>query len=561
MKTTEILDITKTLKLLYVEDDSMSRASSLGLFELFFTNITIGIDGKDGLEKFKSDTFDIVISDINMPYLNGVDMFKLIRDFDEEVSLVLLSAHNEAEYLLKAIEVDVDSYMLKPLGKDNFTRSMTKVCEKIKLKRESQNYQLKLEKEIKEQTKELEHKLHFDESTGLYNHYSFVENIKNLDTPVVMIIDINKFKVINEIYGVANGTLVLQKFSSFLLQFIENKSYTLYRVSGDEFTLLDVTSIEGSQKYENDIISLHKSMEEFNVSLGDDSVSLEVTIGISVSQHHAFECAKVALDFAKLYKKPYEMYTSAIDKRKEEENTLLWKNKIKSAIYEDRVVPVYHGIVDRNQKIIKYETLMRLKEQDGKLISPAFFLDISIKAGLYHKLSSHVVFSALKLIKKSSYTVSVNFSYADIINKHFLDEIEEFLVENPEVGSSLIFEILESENIGDYATMKKFLQRFRMHNVQIAVDDFGSGFSNFEHILEINPDYLKIDGSLVKDIDTNPKSYILVSAIVEFSHKLGIKVIAEFVHSKAIFDMLKELDVDEYQGFYFHEPLEELPYV
>jgi len=242
MKTTEILDITKTLKLLYVEDDSMSRASSLGLFELFFTNITIGIDGKDGLEKFKSDTFDIVISDINMPYLNGVDMFKLIRDFDEEVSLVLLSAHNEAEYLLKAIEVDVDSYMLKPLGKDNFTRSMTKVCEKIKLKRESQNYQLKLEKEIKEQTKELEHKLHFDESTGLYNHYSFVENIKNLDTPVVMIIDINKFKVINEIYGVANGTLVLQKFSSFLLQFIENKSYTLYRVSGDEFTLLDVTT-------------------------------------------------------------------------------------------------------------------------------------------------------------------------------------------------------------------------------------------------------------------------------------------------------------------------------
>ena len=66
-------------------------------------------------------------------------------------------------------------------------------------------------------------------------------------------------------------------------------------------------------------------MEEFNVSLGDDSVSLEVTIGISVSQHHAFECAKVALDFAKLYKKPYEMYTSAIDKRKEEENILLWR--------------------------------------------------------------------------------------------------------------------------------------------------------------------------------------------------------------------------------------------
>ena len=554
MITKDILDVTKTLKLLYVEDDVMARTSSLGLFNLFFTDITIATDGLDGLQKFQEDTFDIVITDINMPKMNGIDMLKKVRELDDSIALIFLSAHNEAEHLFEAIEINVDSYILKPLSKRNFTMAMSKICEKIQLKKQNDTYQLQLEAEVEKQTKELNYKLHFDDLTGLYNRYSFIEDIKNLETPVVFILDINKFKVINEIYGVSNGSYVLQKFSNFLLQFTEDKSYTVYRLSGDEFAFLDVTDIINTQQYEDDLTNLYRTLENFTIPVDDEYVSLEVTIGISTGQHDAFECAKIALEFAKQHKKPYEMYSYTIDKRKEEQNTLLWKDKIKSAINNNKIVPVYQGIVDKNQNLIKHETLMRLQDIDDTLVSPYFFLDISIKTGLYRRLSSHIIFSTLEILKDSSRILSINFSYADITNKQFLDEIEEFLIQNPVVGTRVVFEILESENIGNYVVLKKFLQRFRRYGVLIAIDDFGSGFSNFEHILEINPDYLKIDGSLIKDIDTNTKSYILVSAIVEFSHKLGIKVIAEFVHSQTVFELLKELDVDEYQGFYFYEP-------
>ena len=245
-----------------------------------------------------------------------------------------------------------------------------------------------------------------------------------------------------------------------------------------------------------------------------------MTIGISIGEKDALECAKIALEYAKIHRKIFEVYSKNIDKRDEKQDALIWKNRTKKAIEDNRVVPVYQPIVNKDAKVLKYETLMRLRDEENKeLISPYYFLDIAMKTGLYHTLSASIIFDGLHLLDTSEHCLSFNFTYTDIINKTFLNEIESFFITS---------------------------------------DDFGSGFSNFEYILEIEPDYLKIDGSLVKNIDTDEKSHILVSAIVDFSHRLGIKVIAEYVHSDIIFQMLKKLDVDEFQGFYFSEPLENI---
>jgi len=198
---------------------------------------------------------------------------------------------------------------------------------------------------------------------------------------------------------------------------------------------------------------------------------------------------------------------------------------------------------------------MRLKEEDNTiLMCPYYFLDVAIKTRLYDSLSSIIIFKALHEASTTDNVFSINFTYSDIKNSSFIQKIENFLIEHNKVGKQLVFEITENESIESYEEVKSFILRFRKYGVKIAIDDFGTGFSNFEYILEVEPDYLKIDGSLVKDIDTNTRSFTLVEAIVQFSHKLGIKVIAEFVHSKVIFDMLNELHVDEYQGYYFSEP-------
>jgi len=189
---------------------------------------------------------------------------------------------------------------------------------------------------------------------------------------------------------------------------------------------------------------------------------------------------------------------------------------------------------------------------------PGEFLSIAIKTRLYDKLSSIVIFNGIKVLEKTESSFSFNFTYSDIKNKSLMHELEEYFESNPRLGERTIFEITESESIRNYDDVKRFIKYFRNYGVQIAIDDFGSGFSNFEYILEIEPDYLKIDGSLIKSIDTDKRSYTLVQAIVKFSHQLGIKVIAEYVHSETIFKMLKVLDVDQFQGFYFSEPLQQI---
>jgi EAL domain-containing protein (putative c-di-GMP-specific phosphodiesterase class I) len=121
----------------------------------------------------------------------------------------------------------------------------------------------------------------------------------------------------------------------------------------------------------------------------------------------------------------------------------------------------------------------------------------------------------------------------------------------------LVFEILESENLSDYDFLEEFVLKYKKLGVKIAIDDFGSGYSNFIRIIRLKPDYLKIDGSLIKNIDKDNNSYEIVKSIIAFSKTLNIKTIAEYVHSEEIFNLLLELDVDEFQGYYFGKPDED----
>ena len=555
----KLVQISKSIKLLYVEDDDDARQTTLKLLSNFFDDITIAVDGLDGINKFQNSKFDLIISDINMPELNGLEMLKVIREIDKDISVLMLSAHDDSVYFVKAIELNVDGYILKPLQLEQFTTTLIKIIQKINLLEIQKDYQKHLEDEIEMRSTEIRYKLYHDDLTNLYSRYSFFQDISELDSPIIMLVDINQFKTINEVYGNDIGSKVLKEFGDFLFQRIEDKSYKVYRLSGDEFAIIDSAVDVSKDKHELLLECLFKHLNDLKIQIGNISISLDATIGLASVTEYGYESAKIALDYAKKYKKQFVVYSQEIDKRKESSITLKCKDDISLAIEEQRVIAVYQGIVDAKGCIVKYETLMRLEEKGTKkLQSPYFFLDVAIKTRLYSHLSMTVIFKALNILKDTSEVLSVNFTYSDIKNTVLIDKIEKFLKQNKDIGSRLIVEITEDESIENYDDVKAFIKRFRAYGVKIAIDDFGTGFSNFQYILEIEPDYLKIDGSLVKDIDTNQRSFTLVEAIVQFSHKLGIKVIAEFVHSETIFEMLKDLNVDEYQGFYFHEPKVEL---
>jgi len=555
----ELASICTNLKILYVEDDISTRLTTHLLLQNFFKTIVLAVDGEDGFEKFRSHEFDLILSDINMPNMSGLEMLRKIRELDKNIPVLLLSAYNDSEYFLEAIELDVDGYILKPLKHEQFLKVLYKMTKKIESFEISENYQKNLELEVKKRNEEIIHKLHFDPLSGLFSRYSFFRDLERLETPVIMLIDIDKFKVINEVYGSSIGSKVLGKFATYLSLAVEDDSCLLYRLSADEFAIVDTTQYIDTEKYELLIESLFKELNNLKIEVDENIITVDITIGLSSVENNSYESAKIALDYAKKYKKPYVMYSSAIDHRKESGLTLKCRDNICAAIDDERVIAVYQPIVNRAGITVKHETLMRLQEENSPmLLSPFYFLDVAIKTRLYEYLSSTVIFKALEILKNTEHILSINFTYSDIKNIHFIEKVEECFISHPHLGERAVFEITESESIENYDDVKNFIKNFRKYGVKIAIDDFGTGFSNFEYILEIEPDYLKIDGSLVKDIDTDSRAHTLVEAIVQFSHKLGIKVIAEYVHSKVIFEMLKELDVDEYQGFYFSEPLEEI---
>ena len=554
----DIKNRSQSIQLLYVEDDANARATTLEMLKNFFleTHITVARDGKEGLERFEEGEFDLILTDINMPRLSGIEMLKKMRKSEKKFAAIILSAYNETDYFLDAIKLNVDGFMIKPLKYEQFLDVLDSVLKKISAEKRDREYHLFLEQEIESRTKEMRRKLLYDELTGLWSRYSFFEDLKETRLPMLFMIDINKFRIINEIYGTDAGSLVLKEFAKFLLEFATPKGYKTYRLASDEFILMEDAKEIDPQKHEEELASFFKALDSFSVKISDDdTISLEVSIGIASVSTNPFESVKIALEYAKEHKQHFACYSKAMDKRLEEQNALEWKNRIKTAINTQNIVTVYQGIVDKHEETIQYEALMRLRDsQQEELITPFYFLDIAIKTGLYEPLSSHVIFEALNKIKEARVCMSINFTYDDIQNRSFIDAVEDFIVQNPFVGALVVFEITESQSIENYTKVKDFIYRFRKYGVRIAIDDFGSGFSNFEYILEIEPDYLKIDGSLIKNIDTDEKSLVLVRAIVQFSHELGIKTIAEFVHSKTIFDILKALNVDEYQGFYFHKP-------
>ncbi|MCD6433550.1 MAG: response regulator [Sulfurimonas sp.] len=134
-----IIKYSSSLKLLYVEDDAMARLSTLSIFEEFFDNIIVAIDGEDGFEKYQQNKIDLIITDVNMPRLNGLDMIKKIREFDSEISILVLSAYNESDFFIDSIKQDVQDYLLKPINTEQFFYVLQKIIDKRALQNEARS--------------------------------------------------------------------------------------------------------------------------------------------------------------------------------------------------------------------------------------------------------------------------------------------------------------------------------------------------------------------------------------------------------------------------------------
>ncbi len=396
-----------------------------------------------------------------------------------------------------------------------------------------------------------------DPLTGVYNR-NYLNDISpyiDLNLYAVALIDLDNFKIINDTYGHDVGDVILKTIADRIKEVIGNSDNIVIRYGGEEFLIF----------IRKDKYNPVRLLENLRVRIGDypininETEKLRVTVSIGLyldtekarSLEQAIKTADVAL-----YRAKHEGKNRLIVYRESFRDGLYTVNDVKEAIEENRVICEYQPIVNiKTGEVLHYEALVRLKDKSGKLIYPNQFL-FEIKGTLmYAKLTQKVIELNYKLLKQDpDLKVAINLSAEDVVNQTIIDTLRYF-AEDRNITERIVLEILETEEITNYNLFKDFVREIKQLGYRIAIDDFGSGYSNFTQIIHLKVDYLKIDASLIKEILNSETIYLTVKTINNFAKNIGAETIAEFVASKEIYEEIKKIGIDYAQGFYIAKPM------
>lgn len=411
----------------------------------------------------------------------------------------------------------------------------------------------RLEEKVLEKTKELKTQYYTDSLTGLQNRNKLTKDLCNNKYIKLALIDINYFKGINDFYGNNVGDNVLAELGRIIKIYSNEVSLQCFRLNSDVFAVAlerEKFNIEFWEKIE----ILHKIIDEQCFYYRGFKIFLSSTIGVAINEERLLEKAEMALNYAKRNKKSIQIYNENSDLSKDIEENLTWIKKIKDAINEDRIVPFFQPIVNNHSgNVEKYEALIRMIDENGQAIAPFYFLDKAIKSNLYSQLTKIMLEKTFHAFKNSDYEFSINLLLEDIDNEETRNLIFQKLKETKK-PYKVVFEIVESEGIEKFDEVSKFIDKVKKMGAKVAIDDFGTGYSNFSYLMKLNVDYIKIDGSIIKDVQKDRAAEIVAKTIVTFAKELGIRTIAEFVSEEEIYDKVKSIDIDFSQGYYFSEP-------
>jgi len=399
--------------------------------------------------------------------------------------------------------------------------------------------------------------LYIDNLTNLPNRTKLIKDVQDdqIGISSLAIIDINSFKEINDFFGHKIGDNILQDVSALIQGEIKQHSnhISLYKFPSDTYCLANTTL--KSDIFKNIVIAILLKIEQNTFVINQNEIDVRATAGLTFStKNNKLITADLALQSAKQTHKDYLVFYDELDNIKEYKNNMIWTKKLKNAIEKDNVIVYFQPLVNNEtKKVDKYECLVRMIDED-KIIAPFFFLELSKKANIYSKITKIVIEKSFREFEKLPFEFSVNVSYEDIEDKKFLAFVKKQL-KKYNVAHKVVWEILEDEGIKNYDVLLEFIDEVKALGCKVAIDDFGSGYSNFEHLLKMNVDYLKIDASLIKHVATDENSYKVVKTIIEFAKSLNLKTIAEYVENEEIFNITKELGATYSQGYYFAPPV------
>jgi len=647
----KLIEFSKNMHLLYVEDNAEVRMNTLDFLNIFFDDITVCCDGKEGLEAFSKQSFDLIITDINMINMNGLEMIEAIKKINSQIPVFILSAHDDSEYLMESINLDIDAYIQKPLTPEVFTDKLKKIVDIVKVNKKhtillNELNQLKdiadrssivsktdiygnityvndkfctisgysrdeligkphnivrhpdispslfkdMWRTVKDEKKpwfgQIKNRTKLgktyyvdsvinpvlDEYGNVceiiamrYNVTDFInskqklfDEINRMEKPLLLMAQIEEYETLKNFYDIKTVQDIEDKFEQDALNYFlpECKFKYIYALGEGQYAFLkENTDLLSREEQESSLKAFQHNVKGSMIRLDDYEYDIRITLSYATKKEDLFRDAMLGLDYALKSKKDF-VFADGLSRNEQIQasKNIVAIKMIQKAISKQNIASYFQPIVNNETgQIEKYESLVRLVDND-RIVLPDSFLDVAKKGKYYQQITNIILVNSFKQLTLCDKEISINLSAVDIEEEITRDKIISLLNEYKEHAHRVIFELLEDEKIKDFSTIKAFISRVKAYGVQIAIDDFGAGYSNFERILDYQPDIIKIDSSLIKNIDTDKKSFDMVESIYTFASKLGIETVAEFVWNKEIQEIVNNIGINYSQGFYFGKP-------
>lgn len=551
----KLKEITKDLRVLCVDDNDELREVIVEYLQKLFKSVDDYSNGEEGLKAYNKSKHDIVLTDINMPIMNGLTMSKNIKEKNPSQHIIIISAYKEIENYISSIKIGVDGYILKPMDFNQVNAIIYKIALQIAQAKQNETYKNNLEALVEQKTKELKSYYITDQLTGLYNKQAIKEKLAQKQLKTIVLLNIDNFTILNNNFGFLFGDKVIHQIAIILKEF-QKGQFKLYRLQGDEFVFLSETeALEAG-------MSLAKEIQKyFNENkIYQDSIPLHITFSYGIDQSDTRDLLLSSSLAIQEYRQnntknligvyhPNSLYEQS------QKYNLHWVDKIRECMKNDRIEVMFQPIKNiKEDKIEKFEALSRVITQDGQTIMPDDFIKALVLSGFITKFTKKVITKALQEISGTQYSVSVNITNEDLKENYLLAYLDEKCKQFNIKKEQVILEVLETVSSVNETKSLKQLQVLKAQGYKIAIDDFGTEHSNFGRLLTLDVDIIKIDGSFIKNIVTNNNAQEIVKSIILFAHNIGKRVIAEYVFSKEIYERVKELNIDFAQGYYIDEP-------
>ncbi len=420
-------------------------------------------------------------------------------------------------------------------------------------------------------TQRIEHLAMHDALTDLPNRVSLQRTVESAlqsgGVGALLFLDIDHFKYVNDNFGHRTGDQLLLGVGSVLRDLMRGLNGELYRLGGDEFAI-HLPSALRKEAVEAGELALD-AVRRYRFQAADNKVisNLAASAGIALYPFHGNDVlallsnVDIAMYQAKdLGRNRHVLFDQASAGLRSTHRRIHWAKKLRDALDEDRLVLFQQPVVQlKDRKTMHHEVLLRIRDEDGRHIMPGNFIELAESLGLIQEIDMRVVEKLLAHLREHGRSDEklryfVNLSRVSISDPHWIRRITALLRDSGVNPSQLVFEITETAAMSEIDVTITFIKHLKEMGCRFALDDFGAGFSSFYYLKRFDVDYLKIDGSFIRDLATDEGSRIFVRALNDVARGLDKQVIAEWVETPEALNLLLGMGTQFGQGYLFQRP-------